>query len=79
LSANEFQMNLAADVIDNEGIRREQAAIDRNMAVGKEVREAMRKSGARMPEDLPLAPDPISVVKRRVKAAEKGKAIKPPA
>jgi DNA-damage-inducible protein D len=78
LSANEFRNNLAADVIGREGIKKEQTAIDRNKAVGREVREAMKKSGARMPEDLPLAPEPISVVARRVRAEEKARLSKPP-
>jgi DNA-damage-inducible protein D len=73
LSANEFQKNLAADVISREGIKSEQSAIGRNKQVGAEVRAAMTKSGARMPEDLPLEPEPISVLKKRIKARDKAR------
>ncbi len=71
LSANDFQMNLAADVISREGIKREQAAIERNLSVGREVRLAMQNSGARLPEILPLAPEPIKAVQKRVSLAHK--------
>lgn len=70
LSANDFQMNLAADVIEREKIRGEQKAIDTNLAVAKRVRRAMIDSDATLPENLPLA-EPISVVKKRVKGAQK--------
>jgi DNA-damage-inducible protein D len=66
LSAHDFQMNLAADVIDREKVRGEQAAIRKNRAVGAEVREAIRKSGATMPEALPLAAEPIAAVRKRL-------------
>jgi len=75
LSANDFQMNLAADVIGREGIKREQAAIDRNLSVGKEVRLAMKNSGARLPENLPLASEPIKTVQKRVSLAQKAQGV----
>lgn len=65
LSANEFQMQLAADVISRENVRGEQAAISRNEKVAGEVRKAMILSGATLPEKLPLA-EPISVVRKRL-------------
>jgi DNA-damage-inducible protein D len=65
LSANDFQMNLAADVIAREGIKREGLAITRNRQVGKRVREVIADAGGTMPEDLPLAP-PITEVKKRL-------------
>ena len=66
LSANEFQMNLAADVIAREGIRGEQVTIARNKTVGQEVRKVMENSGASMPERLPLEAEPIAKVKKRL-------------
>jgi DNA-damage-inducible protein D len=66
-------MNLAADVIAREKVNGEQAAIRKNRTVGSEVREAIRKSGGTMPEDLPLAPEPISVVRKRLARMKPGK------
>jgi DNA-damage-inducible protein D len=70
LSAHEFQMNLTADVIDRERINGEQATFAKNRAVGSEVREAIRNSGGTMPEKLPLAPEPISDVRKRIKGSK---------
>lgn len=71
LSANDFQMNLAADVIERERIKGEQSAINTNLEVAKRVRKAMTDSGATLPENLPLA-EPIREVRKRVGAAQKG-------
>jgi DNA-damage-inducible protein D len=65
LSAHEFQMNLAANVIEREQIRGEGDAIGKNLEVALEVRRAMKDSGATMPEDLPLD-EHISSVRKRV-------------
>lgn len=70
LSANEFQMNLAADAIQNEGIQGEQQVIDKNRALAMDVRQVMKDSGATMPENLPLE-EPIKDVKKRVKQQRK--------
>jgi DNA-damage-inducible protein D len=65
LSANDFQMNLAADVIEREGVRGEQKAINTNLAVAKKVRQAMVDSGATLPENLPLE-EPIADLRKRL-------------
>lgn len=70
LSANEFQMNMAADVIKKEDIRGEHNVIRRNRKIAQDVREVMRQSGATMPEDLPVE-EPIKEVKKRVKLQKK--------
>ncbi|MER9739926.1 BRO family protein [Mesorhizobium sp. M0187] len=70
LSANEFQMNMAADVIKKEGIKGEYRVIDRNKKIAQDVRKVMRENGSTMPENLPVA-EPIRVVEKRVKAARK--------
>jgi DNA-damage-inducible protein D len=67
LAANNFQMNLAAEVIERERIRGERQAIDRNRDVAKDVREVMRRNQSTLPEDLPPEP-PIKEIERRVKA-----------
>ncbi len=71
LSANEFQMNLAADVIDREGIRGEQAAIRKNKELATDVRQLMKRRGATMPEDLVALVEPIVEVKKRVRQQKK--------
>lgn len=76
LSANDFQMLLAADVITTKGIKGEAAAVVVNERVGKEVRETMRKEGATLPEDLPVEP-PIAVVRKRL-AKDTPRAIEAP-
>ena len=70
LSANDFQMNLAAEVIAREGIRGEQRAIDINETVGARVRKVIEESGSPLPEDLPLEP-PIKEIETRLKAGNK--------
>jgi DNA-damage-inducible protein D len=65
LSMHDFQMNLAADVIDKSATKGEQAAIRKNLEVAQHVRRTVEKSGGTMPEHLPLEP-PIKEVKKRV-------------
>lgn len=66
LSANEFQMNMAADVIQKERVRGEGNIINRNRKIAESVRATMKASGSTLPEDLPAA-EPIKQVERRVK------------
>jgi len=66
LSANDFQMELAADVITKTGLKGEAAAIAMNQRVAEDVRQTMRVRGATMPENLPIEP-PIAEVKKRLK------------
>lgn len=65
LSAHEFQMELAATKIVNEGINGEHNAIAANLAVAKEVRSAMERQGVRL-EEVPLEPEPIDAVRKRL-------------
>jgi len=66
LSANDFEMNLAAQVIAQEGIKGEANAIARNQEVAASVRRVIVESGSPLPEDLPLEP-PIKEIEARVK------------
>lgn len=66
LSANDFQMNLAAQVITSEGIRNEALAISRNESVAMRVREVIRDSGSPLPEDLSPEP-PIKEIAAKLK------------
>jgi DNA-damage-inducible protein D len=70
LSAHEFQMNLAADVIAKEAIKTEEGAIQRNRGVGEQVRDTIKRSGGTMPENLPLE-EPIHDVKKLVRSQAK--------
>ena len=70
LSANDFQMNLAAEVIQKERVRGEAQSISRNKAVAADVRRVMIEQGATPPEDLPLA-EPIKEVRKRAQARKK--------
>lgn len=70
LSANEFQMNLAAEVIQKEGVRGEFDVIKKNKTIAQEVRNTMRASGATLPENLPVA-EPIRNVEKRIKQQKK--------
>ena len=65
LSANDFQMNLAAEVIRREKIRGETKTIATNESVGKRVRRAMADSGQILPEALPMEP-PIKEIQKRL-------------
>ncbi len=70
LSANDFQMNLAADVIDRENVRGELRVIAKNKEIGHRVRQTMKESGSVLPENLPLAA-PIKDVKKRLAQKKK--------
>ena len=63
LSMNDFQMNLAADVIAREKIsKNEPRAIARNRQVAERVRAVVAESGGTPPENLPAEP-PIKEAK----------------
>jgi DNA-damage-inducible protein D len=70
LAMHDFQMNLAADVIDKSKIKGEQAAIKTNLEVAQRVRKTVEKSGGTLPEHLPLEP-PIKEIKKRVAKQKK--------
>ena len=71
LSANEFQMNLAAETIRAEKVRGEANVIKKNKEVAQKVRKTMIDAGSRPPENLPVD-EPIKLVARRVKQSKKG-------
>lgn len=70
LSMNDFQMNLAADVIAKENIRGEQPCIQTNKRVAQRVRATVAESKATLPENLPLEP-PIKEVRKRLDGQKK--------
>jgi DNA-damage-inducible protein D len=65
LSTNDFQMNLAADILARENVKGERLAIDKNREIAGRVRNAILDSGGRTPEHLALDP-PIKEIKKRL-------------
>jgi DNA-damage-inducible protein D len=65
LSTHDFQMNLAADAISNEGVLGEQAAFQKNLEVARHVRHTIKNSGGTLPEYHPLE-EHIAEVRKRV-------------
>lgn len=68
LAANQFRMTQARDKLAKEGIRTQELAIRTHERVGREVRDAIKRIGGTMPENIPPA-EPIQVVEKRIKAA----------
>jgi DNA-damage-inducible protein D len=68
LAANQFRMTQTRDKLARENVRTQQGAIRTHEAVGKEVRDAIKRIGGTLPEDIPPA-EHIKQVKRRVKNA----------
>lgn len=66
LSAHEFQMQLAATKIVNEGINGESNCIDANLEVAKQVRKTIiDQSGVKL-EEVPLEKEHIASVRKRL-------------
>lgn len=68
LAANQFRMTQTRDKLASERINNQQQAIKTHEQVGKEVREAIKRIGGTLPENIPPA-EPIHAVKKRVKAS----------
>jgi len=66
LAANQFRMTQTREKLQREKIRGEHRAIQTHEQVGKEVREAIRRIGGTMPENIPPA-EPIKEVEKRLK------------
>jgi DNA-damage-inducible protein D len=67
LAANQFRMTQTRDKLAREGINNQQQAIAAHETVGREVREAIKRIGGTMPENIPAA-EPISAVEKRLKS-----------
>jgi DNA-damage-inducible protein D len=77
LSAHAFQADLAAEKILNDGISGQANAIRANREVAQRVRKLVITEAGRAPEDLPLEPEPIQAVRKRLNAPAP-KRISPP-
>ena len=68
LAANQFRMTQTRDKLARERVKDQQSAIRTHESVGKEVREAIKRIGGTLPEELPPA-EHIKQVKKRVQSA----------
>ena len=66
LAANQFRMTQTRDKLARDKVQSQQKAIDTHQTVGKEVRDAIRKIGGTLPENISPA-EHIKIVKKRVK------------
>lgn len=64
LAANQFRMTQTRDKLAREGIRDQQRAIQAHNQVGKEVRDAIKRIGGTVPENIPPAEHIKQVAKR---------------
>lgn len=71
LAANEFRITQTEEKLRIEQIRGEQRAIDTHRDVGRKVRQAIRKIGATMPENLPAEPSVKRLAAAEAKAERK--------
>jgi DNA-damage-inducible protein D len=70
LAANEFRITQTDSKIRRESIQGEDQAIKAHAEVGAEVRDAIRRVGNAMPENLPPEP-PIKEIEKRLKPLNK--------
>jgi DNA-damage-inducible protein D len=68
LAANEFRITQTEAKIRREKVQGEERAIGAHVTVGREVRQAIKRLGNVMPEDLPPEP-PIREIEKRLGAA----------
>lgn len=68
LAANQFRMTQTRDKLSRENIRNQRGAINAHESVGKEVREAIRKIGGTLPENITPA-EHIKAVEKRIKSS----------
>lgn len=71
LAANLFRITQTDDKIKRERVWGQQKASDTHMEVGQEVRNAIKKIGGTMPEDLPPEKHIKKIEKQERKALEK--------
>ncbi len=68
LAANQFRMTQAREKLQKENIKGQEHAIKTHKQVGREVRDAIKRIGGTMPENIPPA-EHIKQVKKRIKSA----------
>ena len=68
LAANQFRLTQTRDKLAQDGVRSQSHAIQTHESVGKEVRDAIKRIGGTLPENIPPA-EHIKEVEKRVKTA----------
>ncbi len=68
LAANQFRMTQTRDKLAQDGVRNQSHAIQIHENVGKEVRDAIKRIGGTLPENIPSA-EHIKEVEKRVKTS----------
>lgn len=68
LAANQFRMTQTRDKLARERVRDQQQAIQTHQNVGREVRDAIKRIGGTLPENIPPA-EPIKEVQKRLRSA----------
>jgi len=68
LAANQFRMTQTRDKLAREGTRSQARAIQTHEQVGREVRDAIRRIGGQLPENIPPA-EHIKQVEKRLKSS----------
>ena len=65
LAANQFRMTQAREKLQKQNVKGQEQAIQTHNKVGKEVRDAIKRIGGTLPENIPPA-EHIKVVKKRI-------------
>jgi DNA-damage-inducible protein D len=68
LAANQFRMTQARDKLARQQVHNQEQTIETNKQVGQEVREAIKRIGGTLPDNLPPA-EHIKQVEKRIKQA----------
>ena len=68
LAANQFRMTQTRDKLAREGVRDQEQAIQTHGQVGMEVRDAIKRIGGTLPENIPPA-EHIKQVAKRIASA----------
>jgi DNA-damage-inducible protein D len=69
LAANQFRMTQAREKLQKETIKGQEQAIQTHNKVGKEVRDAIKRIGGTLPENIPPA-EHIKIVQKRIKGVK---------
>ncbi len=69
LAANQFRMTQTRDKLTRDGVRHQTQAIQTHEQVGREVRDAIKRIGGTLPENIPPA-EHIKEVEKRIKNAK---------
>ena len=69
LAANQFRMTQAREKLQKQNVKGQEQAIQTHSNVGKEVRDAIKRIGGTLPENIPPA-EHIKVVQKRIKGVK---------